>query len=46
MRVFDEKSITLNDGTRDLNVLVYLKEVNVKSNHTKIKAYCKITREE
>ncbi|MDP6548404.1 MAG: hypothetical protein QF917_05665 [Candidatus Woesearchaeota archaeon] len=45
MEAFDEKLITLNDGKKDLNVLVYLKEVAVKSNHTKTKAFCRITGE-
>lgn len=42
MKIFDEKIVTLNNGDRDVDVLVYLKEVNVKSNHTKIKAFCKM----
>lgn len=42
MKVFDEKVITLNNGIKDVDVLVYPKEVNVKSNHTKIKAFCKM----
>jgi len=43
MKVFDEKTITLNDGNKDLTVLVYLKEVFVKNNNKNIKAFCKIT---
>jgi len=42
MKIFDEGIITLNNGDRDINVLVYLKEVNVKNNHKNIKAFCKI----
>jgi len=42
MKIFDEGIITLNNGDRDIDVLVYLKEVNVKNNHKNIKAFCKI----
>lgn len=42
MTIFDEKTIILNDGEKDFNVLVYLKEVNVKNNHTNTKAFCRI----
>jgi len=41
MKIFDEGIITLNNGDRDIDVLVYLKEVNVKNNHKNIKAFCK-----
>jgi hypothetical protein len=42
MKIFDEKSITLNNGKEDLEVLVYLKEVKVKNNNINTKAFCKI----
>ncbi len=40
--MLDEKTIILNDGNNERNVLVYLKEVNVKNNHKNIKAFCRI----
>ncbi len=40
--MLDKKTITLNNGEKDVNVLVYLKEVKVKNNYTKIKAFCRI----
>lgn len=42
MDIVDKKTITLNDGKKDINLLVYLKKVKVKSNHNKIKAFCRI----
>ena len=42
MNMIDKKTITLNHGESEVNVLVYLKEVNVKSSGTKVKAYCRI----
>jgi len=45
MRVFDKKIITLNDGKRDIRVLVYLKEVYVKNNFIKTKAICRIVKD-
>ena len=40
--VFDEKSVILNNGKEDVEVLVYLKEVKVKNDFTNTKAFCKI----
>ena len=40
--VIDQKKIILNHGKKEINVLVYLKEVNVKGSSTKVKAYCRI----
>jgi hypothetical protein len=42
MKIFDKKSIILNDGIRNIEVLVYLKEVKVRNDHTNMKAFCKI----
>jgi len=42
MKSFDEKIITLNNGQKDFSILVYLKEVAVKSNNIKTKAFCRI----
>lgn len=42
----DKKTIILNNGEKDINVLVYLKEVNVKNNYKNVKAFCKIINDE
>jgi len=39
MKSFDEKITILNDGEKEIDVLVYLKEVAVKNNHTKSKLF-------
>ncbi|MFH1642321.1 MAG: hypothetical protein ABIC04_05490 [Nanoarchaeota archaeon] len=41
-KIFDQKTVILNDGKYNRNVKVYLKEVNVRNNFTKIRAFCKI----
>lgn len=38
----DKKTIKLNNGQKDVDVIVYLKEVNVKNKHRTIKAFCRI----
>jgi len=40
--MLDKKTITLNHGEKEVNVLVYLKQVNVKGSSSKVKAYCRI----
>jgi hypothetical protein len=40
--MLDKRTVTLNHGKKEVNVMVYLKEVNVKGSSTKIKAYCRI----
>jgi len=42
MKTLDKKIIKLNNGEKDLKVLVYLKKVKVRNNFTNIKAYCRI----
>jgi hypothetical protein len=42
MSLIDKKTIILNHGEKEVSILVYLKKVNVKSNATVVKAYCKI----
>jgi len=42
MVIIDEKTVILNNGEKDVNVLVYLKEVSVKNNYKKIKSFCRI----
>jgi len=45
MKIFDEKTVILNDGEKNVKIKVYLKEVKVKNNHTKTKAFCRMIRE-
>jgi hypothetical protein len=42
MSLIDKKTITLNHGEKEVSVMVYLKEVNAKSNTPVVKAYCRI----
>lgn len=42
MSLIDKKTITLCHGGKEVSVLVYLKEVGVKSQGTKVKAFCRI----
>jgi len=45
MRILDKKRLKLNNGSEDLDIIVYLKEINVRNNHTGIKAFCKIIKD-
>jgi len=42
--MINKRDVILNDGEKDVHVLVYLKEVNVRNNHTKIKSFCRIIK--
>lgn len=42
MKVLDKKTVTLNNGQKDVSILVFLKEVNVRNNNKAIKAFCRI----
>lgn len=42
MRRLKKRTVILNDGQKDVKVLVYLKEVLVRNNHKAIKAFCRI----
>ena len=44
MKIIDKKIIKLNDGTRDLNVLVYLKEVNVRNDGICSRPFCRVLK--
>ena len=35
----DKQTITLNNGSKDVSVIVYLKEIMVKNNHKTIKDF-------
>ena len=46
MKIYDKKIITLNNGEKEINILVYLKEVRVKNNFLDVKAFCKKMEDE
>ena len=45
MNIIDEKTIMLNNGTEDMKIQVYLKEVVVKNKGISTKAFCKIIKD-
>ena len=40
--MIDKQIVILNDGDKEVRVLVYLKEVRVRNNFTNTKAYCRM----
>jgi len=42
MGMIDKKVVELNNGERDLDILVYLKKIHVKGDGKKIKAFCRV----
>jgi len=42
MKKLDKKTVILNDGEKDVEVLVYLKEIKVRGSKTAVKAFCRM----